>query len=111
MKLPPRSTAFIRKWQVYQRGLGFQPDLNTSIAKGALIAPRIPGPSNLATRPLVKRKHLVRLEAQPTLVRDPILKSTGMRDVSCKQALRDGGAGHPVIASTTNAHIGYILST
>lgn len=27
-----------------------------------------------------------------------------------KQALRDGGAGHPVIASTTNAHIGYILT-
>lgn len=27
-----------------------------------------------------------------------------------KQALRNGGAGHPVIASTTNAHIGYILT-
>lgn len=27
-----------------------------------------------------------------------------------KKALREGGAGHPVIASTTNAHIGYILT-
>ena len=30
--------------------------------------------------------------------------------LAIKQALRDGGAGHPVIASTTNAHIGYILT-
>lgn len=30
--------------------------------------------------------------------------------MAIKQALRDGGAGHPVVASTTNAHIGYILT-
>lgn len=30
--------------------------------------------------------------------------------LAIKQALRAGGANHPVIASTTNAHIGYILT-
>ena len=30
--------------------------------------------------------------------------------LAIKEALRQGGAGHPVIASTTNAHIGYILT-
>ena len=30
--------------------------------------------------------------------------------LAIKQALRESGAGHPVIASTTNAHIGYILT-